>query len=59
MQAVHLVECHNIEHLLHFVLVEEVACDIHHESAVSELRLVSNGYERNLPFCLAVQFLAE
>ena len=49
VETVHLVECHNVEHLLHLVLVEEVTGNVHHETTVLILRIVLDAYQGEAP----------
>ena len=49
VEAVHLIERHHVEHTLHLFLVEEVAGDVHHESAVTKHGLVGDVHKRHGP----------
>ena len=59
VEAVELVERHNVEHTQNLLLVEEVACHVHHKSAVFVLGLVGDAQQGNVPLDVAAQLLAE
>ena len=40
VEAVHLVQSHDVQYLLHLVLVEEMACNVEHVATMSQMRTV-------------------
>ena len=56
VEAVHLIERHNVEHLHHFFLVKEVAGDVEHVTAVAEVGFVGNGNVRQCPVGAVLYF---
>ena len=45
VETVHLVDGHEVDHLLHLVDREEVACHVEHEAAVGKARLVHDAHQ--------------
>ena len=49
VEAVEFIECQDVEHLLHLVLVEEVTGHVHHEATMLKLGMVLDAHEGEAP----------
>ena len=57
VETVHLVQSHEVQHLLHLVLVEEVACNVEHVATVSQMGTVLDVQAGQAPgLCAALLF---
>ena len=59
VEAVHLVERHDVEHFLNFFLVEEVAGNVKHVTAVAEVRLIGDVYQGESPVGISLYLRKE